>query len=444
MEKQLTQNHKRLCKQKYETMEYECDTLKCTHRKSISECNTLRKQYTNALRARDEWRQYAQAREKENQILQKQITRMAQENQRLKESNQSAHHNPKMICSSCREHKSVDAFSKTQRKKKSNRRCKTCIERCRVNSARIIERQYYNSNYYPLPTHMIANKPEKQKAQPPQKVSDVDMISKSLLVTPLRAMFNINTQFAEQLSSTILSFLPFEHAAKYEWNGDNIPYQSWDKHTIQLRADYTYYWKYYMKDKCPGYTQHEEWEWNGSFHIENNQIILQVKDQQIYWKKPVPSFSIGATLSKYTDGYSLKLEDEIPLKGEIANGVRLKRIFTLDDNTASTSLTLKRRAKRAKLLQDVKNQLSKSEYNTFKLVLKSLQSMKHSKDERVFDQNVVVPFRTLFGTSKRQHLILDLTKYIPRQFVKYYTLKLVQPEPVRCEEHHTLDDSFVK
>eukprot|EP01083_Nonionella_stella_P047931 128355_1 len=106
----------------------------------------------------------------------------------------------------------------------------------------------------------------------------------------------------------------------------------------------------------------------------------------------------------------------------------------------------KRKAKRVAVLQMIKNELSATEYQTFKSVLKLLQTMKNSADQRAFDENVVTPFRALFfSTPKRQHFLVDLKKYIPKQFVAYYARKLEQitlTMPVQV--HHSLDDSFVK
>merc|ERR1712233_47961 len=79
-----------------------------------------------------------------------------------------------------------------------------------------------------------------------------------------------------------------------------------------------------------------------------------------------------------------------------------------------------RKNKLSKTLESIKKILTKQEYATFKSVLKLIQTMKSSNDQRQFDENVITPFLGLFGSPKRQYLFKELQRYIPKQFMNYY------------------------
>ena len=75
---------------------------------------------------------------------------------------------------------------------------------------------------------------------------------------------------------------------------------------------------------------------------------------------------------------------------------------------------------------NVKSVLSTSEYVSFKSTLKLLKKLKQSqsKDLMYFNDNIFVKFHALFSDPKRLHFLMDIRRFIPKNYLEYYQQKL--------------------
>ena len=122
------------------------------------------------------------------------------------------------------------------------------------------------------------------------------------------------------------------------------------------------------------------------------------------------------------------------------------RKMRLINETQPIDRQTNRKKKQNRVLSDIKNVLSKSEYDTFKSALKMMSVLKKKKcnDVREFDENVVTPFRALFSTPKRRHFLQDLSQYISKEFIEYYEEKLIPSQQNDDNKNNNDDEKISK
>merc|ERR1712228_171779 len=135
------------------------------------------------------------------------------------------------------------------------------------------------------------------------------MFHSAFLKNQLSEQWLISRDLSMFIANIIAKFLPIEFAGAYNWNGDKPEYDYWDNHSIKLLDNYTYTWKYRMRDKYPGDTEVEEWDWVGiwQFGDTSNSLIFHVKDQTIFANEPIEQCLIQTQLIKTYGGYCIKL-----------------------------------------------------------------------------------------------------------------------------------------
>ena len=104
-----------------------------------------------------------------------------------------------------------------------------------------------------------------------------------------------------------------------------------------------------------------------------------------------------------------------------------------------------RKQKAYKLLSDIKSNLSTMEYLKFSCIVKLLHKIRHLKDRKRFDEEIIEPLLQIFNNPSRHKFLTNLKTIIPRDLQIYYISQIhkklneINGNTQKSDNHFVLD-----